>query len=48
MTMKEILEDALDALHPALSDWVHRNDAAAKRELFQAYKELSAKPKFVG
>jgi len=36
------LEDALDILHPALSDWVYRNDASAKRVLMDAYKSLSS------
>lgn len=36
------LDDALDALHPALADWIYRNDATAKKELFAAYNGLTA------
>jgi len=39
------LEDALEALHGPLSDWVHRNDGAAKQELFNAYRGLSGPQK---
>ena len=35
------LDDALDKLHPGLSDWVNRNDPSGKKAMFQAYSELS-------
>jgi len=39
------LEDALDTLYPALSDWVYRNDYGAKKDLFAAYNGLMASQK---
>ena len=33
-------EEALDAIHEDLSDWVHRNDGNAKRRMLEAHREL--------